>query len=71
MCVCLHVPVCITCMPSTNKGQRKVLDPLELVLHMVGSLRVGCWEPNLGLCKSSKHLKPLNHLSRPWFYLLV
>lgn len=48
MCVCLHVFMCITCMPSTNRGQGKVLYPQELVLHMVVSLRVGCWNPNLG-----------------------
>lgn len=32
---CLHVCVCITCMSGAQRGQKRVLDPLELLWSMI------------------------------------
>lgn len=39
--VCLSVCLYITCMSCACRGQEKALDPLELVLQMVGRYHVG------------------------------
>lgn len=42
MCVSvLPVCMCATSVPGSHKGQKKVLDPVELALRMYASHRVG------------------------------
>lgn len=55
-CVCLYT----TCMPGTNRIQKKVLDPLELDGH---ELLCGCWELNPGSLKEQPVLLTMSHLS--------
>lgn len=37
MCVCLGVCVCTPCVTSTQRGQKRAHDPLELELHAIVS----------------------------------
>lgn len=38
---CLHVCLCIMCMPGAHKSQKKALDPLPLELQKIVSCHVG------------------------------
>lgn len=53
-CVWLHVCMCTVCVcgSGTCRGQKRVLEPLELELHTdVCKVPHGCWRLNLGLLK--------------------
>jgi hypothetical protein len=44
---CLHVCLCDMCMPCAYEGQKRVLDPLELVLYTVMRSNIGAGKSNL------------------------
>jgi hypothetical protein len=54
--ICLSVCLCATCMLWCPKGQKRMLDSLELKLQMRVSCHVGCWELNLGPLKEQPKL---------------
>lgn len=41
MSACLHVYMCVTCVPGAHGGQKRDLGPLELDLQRVISYHVG------------------------------
>lgn len=57
MSACLHVYMCVTCVPGAHKGQKRDLDPLELTLHIVISCHVG-----FGSLQEQQVFLLLNHL---------
>lgn len=59
--------VCALCMCSAHGGQKRAMEPLELVLQM---LPYGCWEPNPGPLRSllsCQELEILNPFLRNGF----
>lgn len=60
LCECLHVCVCTTRLPGTHRGQGKVLDSLELKLHMgVRSEAWVFWKNRSALSFQSVSLIPI------------
>lgn len=51
--VCLHVCVCVTCLPAACKGQNMVSDSLELEWQPCG-----CWDTNLSPLQEQPVLRP-------------
>lgn len=54
--------VCVLCVPSTSRGQRRTLDLIELELWIVVSHCVGTGNQDWILCKGIKCSQPLGHL---------
>lgn len=68
MCVCLHVCLCITFMPGDHRGQKKVLDTLELEFQLRAStwvlgLKPGPLEQKLVLVTDKPSLQHLRQTS--------
>lgn len=61
--LCLHVCLCIICMPCALGSQRVMVNPLDLELQMVVSYCVGAGTWTLVLWKSSWYSLLLSHLS--------
>lgn len=64
MNICLHVSMCILCLSSAHRGQKGVLDPLELYL-----LETAIWMPGTEYqsyvrTASTQPISPV----QPWTY---
>jgi hypothetical protein len=60
---CIHASMCTIYVPGTLKGQKRVLDVLELKLSVALSCHVSTGKQNWGLCKSSQWSSWLSHFS--------
>ena len=60
--LCIHL--CTMCMPGACRGQKRVLDHLELELQRVVNHHVDAGNQTQFLCKSNKCSSLLSHLNR-------
>lgn len=54
MYVCLHVHMCIMCVPSTLRSQKRVLGPLVLELQVAMNHHVSAGNQNSVLYKGNR-----------------
>ena len=60
-----------SCVSGAHGGQKKASDPQVLKLRMIDNLQRGARTQTQVLCKSSKCILLLNHLSSPLWSLLI
>lgn len=71
ICVCmcnLHVYMCTTYVSSTLRGQKRVLDPLKMELHIAVSHHLGSGNQTFVFCKSNTCSYPLTDLTHPFLF---
>lgn len=63
VCGCMYVCAQCVCVSGTCRGQKRVLEPLELELHTdVCKVPHGCWRLNLG--SFERAASAVNHSAR-------
>lgn len=70
--LCLHVCLCTLCMPNVHRGQKRLLNPLELELTDGCQLSCGCWELNPNPRRTANVIKTAElalQPHQPWFLI--